>query len=462
VARRRPVLIALALAAATALQAVAGAPGSQARLVFAGDIMLSRQVARAVRGGADPWVNLREYLAGANLVVGNLEGAVGSESECTCKEPSWHCFAVDPGHLGLLAAAGFTAVGVENNHSGDLGADGREATAAAAIVHGLTPVSLAASPVFVRAGELTVALIALSLVPGNDGGAAALPSPELAQRLRLARAAADLAVVLVHWGDELVEVPGPGQRVAASWLVAHGANLVVGAHPHLVQQPECDGRGLVAYSLGNHVFDQRYPETRDGLLLDCAASRRAVTCTGVATTSRPYTLSPSIADGDRKVCTVELTGPLVTRGVRLRASSASDGTRRLEGWRAGTRAWSARMDSVVSLQRLALENGEELLLALERHHSPIDGKTSLRPYVYQVTDHGLAARWRGSALAWPASDVVTLPGRPGVICASHPGGSYLLPAERGAPPVAAYRWKGFGFRLLDEAAVVDTCVAALR
>lgn len=42
---------------------------------------------------------------------------------------------------------------------------------------------------------------------------------------------------------------------------------MAGAHPHVLQPVERIGRAVVAYSLGNFVFDQRRPEASDSAIL---------------------------------------------------------------------------------------------------------------------------------------------------------------------------------------------------
>jgi poly-gamma-glutamate synthesis protein (capsule biosynthesis protein) len=60
---------------------------------------------------------------------------------------------------------------------------------------------------------------------------------------------------LVHWGIENSEKTTDGQREFARWLVDHGVDLVVGSHPHCVQQLDFYHGCPIAYSLGNLVFD---------------------------------------------------------------------------------------------------------------------------------------------------------------------------------------------------------------
>jgi AmmeMemoRadiSam system protein B len=78
--------------------------------------------------------------------------------------------------------------------------------------------------------------------------------------------------VQLHWGIEGAAEPEGAQRMAAARLALAGADLVVGHHPHVVQPVAwltgAQGRrALVAYSLGNLLFDATTAETRRGALL---------------------------------------------------------------------------------------------------------------------------------------------------------------------------------------------------
>jgi poly-gamma-glutamate synthesis protein (capsule biosynthesis protein) len=67
---------------------------------------------------------------------------------------------------------------------------------------------------------------------------------------------ADIVVVMLHFGLEYHADPSASQRELAHAAIAAGAALVVGSHPHLLQEVEEYGGGLIAYSLGNFVFDR--------------------------------------------------------------------------------------------------------------------------------------------------------------------------------------------------------------
>ncbi|MFM9414100.1 CapA family protein [Peptococcus simiae] len=75
------------------------------------------------------------------------------------------------------------------------------------------------------------------------------------------QAGADLVAVFPHWGIEYQTLPSPEQRELAREMVAAGADLVIGSHPHVIAPAEWidqDGRrAYVAYSLGNAMSNQR-------------------------------------------------------------------------------------------------------------------------------------------------------------------------------------------------------------
>lgn len=456
----------LAAASAAALWPT---PAPAVRLLFTGDVLLARQVMAEMRRTEEsPLDSVRPLFATAALVAGNLEGAIGSERDCLARD-TLMCFAFSDSAPAQLARAGFKAVFVENNHAGDLGAAGRVRTRDSFRSAGLPAVDYDHSPRFIRLGDLTVATIAVSLVRGADGQVQSIPSVALAQKLRLARALADLVVVSIHWGTELQDWPSESQRAAGQWLVEHGADLVIGHHPHVVQPPECVHGRPVFYSLGNFVFDQRYPETKEGLIAECTVMSRRLRCGALRTHTRLGSAMPVVRGRPEASglahCDVRLAGPLTVSGYALRPepwpSSASDNGVVIEGWRAGALRWATRSVDLVSLQSgLNDTGGGKLLLALERHASAMDGEYAIRPHVYAVEDRGLVARWRGTALAWPLIDAVV--DEHGRLCALHRGDSFIrIDPHVTSTRTMVYRWSGFGFSAVDDSGEGLNCASAM-
>jgi hypothetical protein len=423
------------------------------RLLFTGDVMMSRLVQAEIdQRRTSPWAGFQSLFASASLVGGNFEGALGDPANCHAENKL--CFAAPDDSAELLRHAGFRLLTAENNHSGDLGPAGRSETRAVSQRSGLLALDFDSSPQFLRFGQLTVAVVALTTIRAADGRVQQIPSVELAQKLRLARQLANLVVVSIHWGNELQDWPTNAQQQQARWLVDHGADLIVGHHPHVVQTPACIEGTPVFFSLGNHLFDQKYPETHDGLIADCRIHAGRLLCGGLSTRTGETTAFPTLAgrnaaaDAALASCSPQLGPDAQIGGVTIRPEPWSPDQPVngiiLDGYQAGKRLWQSRRQSVVSLQLVTSMAAEPLLLSLESHPSSIDDETGLRPYVYAVGSHGLIARWRGSALAWPLIDAVE--SNDGVLCALHRGDSFLLtdPATK-TTRIAAYRWNGFGF-----------------
>lgn len=449
---------------------VAAGAAESPPIIFTGDVLLGREVIREVRlkGRVSPWEDLVPLFRGAQWVMGNLEGAVGDVRRCAGR-PS-PCFAVDPQDLALLKGAGFRAMGIENNHSADLGDEGRAATAAELERLSIAAVRWEDSPGFVRFGQYTLGVVALSAIPGKDGTKVEIPSPAVRQKVALARALADWVVVSVHWGAELADWPSNAQRAQAEWLIAQGADLIVGHHPHVVQQPECIAGRPVFFSLGNHVFDQKYPATKQGLLAICRIEQGTLRCAGRRTATPVNSSFPSLGPEGGTAsalgCVVPAAAPTSVNGttirVRLPEGQYRGGKLLLEGMAAPATRWVLPAHQILALEPalLAPPPAAPLLFTVERHLSPIDGESAPRPYVYQLTARGPAARWRGSALAWPLIDATLLPGPDGVdlLCALHRADSFVV-QDRAVTGTrtAVYRWNGFGFSGADDPPANEAC-----
>jgi Bacterial capsule synthesis protein PGA_cap len=309
----------LAIAAFGGIAVCAGTQPHSARLLFTGDILLSRHVASELEHRrVSPWARFTDLFHNAQWVSGNLEGAFGSPSDCI--ESAHLCFASADSSVEFLRLAGFHGLTLENNHAGDLGRAGREHTRHLLEQESLVPIDFENSPQFARAGDATLALISVTLIPAADGRVQQVPSPEIAEKLRTARKRADLVVVSIHWGSEYQRLPGAGQRAQARWLIQQGADLIVGHHPHVVQPPECIDDHPVFFSLGNHVFDQTYPPTKEGLIADCRLEGGRLSCRGIRTHTAHGTSIPTLAGVDNStssalaVCTPETKRPFSTDG----------------------------------------------------------------------------------------------------------------------------------------------------
>ena len=81
-----------------------------------------------------------------------------------------------------------------------------------------------------------------------------LDDSRLCEKIREAKEKADLCIAFVHWGTEKMPSADWSQMSKAQDLVDAGADLVVGAHPHVLQNIEYVDGVPVFYSLGNYFF----------------------------------------------------------------------------------------------------------------------------------------------------------------------------------------------------------------
>jgi poly-gamma-glutamate capsule biosynthesis protein CapA/YwtB (metallophosphatase superfamily) len=289
--------VCLAAITLCAMSTSAQTPSKPVRLLFTGDILLSRRVLTELQQRrVSPWAHFADLFSSAQWVSGNLEGAIGVPSEC--QKPAPLCFAIPENAVQLLKSGRFTGITLENNHAGDLGSAGRERTRRVLEEASLSAVDFENSPTIVRVGDTTLALLSISLIPAADKRAQEMPSAVMADKLRLARQQADLVVVSIHWGTEYQGLPSDAQRTQARWLIQQGVDLIVGHHPHVVQAAECVNGHPVFFSLGNHLFDQTYPPTKDGLIADCKLGRGVLICRGIPTHTENWTTIPSPMNAD--------------------------------------------------------------------------------------------------------------------------------------------------------------------
>jgi poly-gamma-glutamate synthesis protein (capsule biosynthesis protein) len=252
------------------------------RLAAVGDVSPGQGVSETVasRGISYPWSSVAPVLRRADVATANLEGVISSRGS---HQPGrqYH-FRGDRGLLrGAARTAGIDVVSVANNHALDFGREALLDTLAASRATGIRTVGggatidVARRPVVVDAGGLRIALLGYSDVRplGSDAGpdwAGTVPADSIgiSDDVRAAVRRADLVVVWFHWGAELATEPSSRQRELAAAALAAGATVVLGAHPHVLQPVEREGRRLVAWSLGNFVFPSGSPgTTRTGILV---------------------------------------------------------------------------------------------------------------------------------------------------------------------------------------------------
>ena len=249
-------------------------------VLFLGDIMLDREVrARISRSKAAdyPFSTIQgqegRFFEGQDLVVANLEGPVTK----TLRSPEKTIdFAFDPSVVPLLKNIGIDAVSQATNHTLDQGRAGADDSRALLAKGGIAvfgdqvkdeaAYSMTIMDVRGRSesGERATGK-KVALLGFNDSDRP-VDREKAGAAIAEAKGKADRVIVMVHWGNEYQAKPNARQSSLAHWFVDEGADAVIGGHPHWMQSVEVYQDRVIAYSLGNFVFDQDWSvETREGL-----------------------------------------------------------------------------------------------------------------------------------------------------------------------------------------------------
>jgi poly-gamma-glutamate capsule biosynthesis protein CapA/YwtB (metallophosphatase superfamily) len=258
-----------------------------------GDLMLGRRVGDRLAAIDEPAGALRPMagrLAAADLAIGNLESTL---SKAGAPRQGGDSFGASPAVRAGLRLAGFDVLSLANNHSGDYGPRALMRTVQRLRDGGFAPVgagadlAAASRPVVVERKGTTFGIVAFDAIGETPAATAASPGTlrvrmqprtgpldhgDLDRVLRIVRRLdrqVDVVLVMPHWGTQYTHATVRDQRVVARALVRAGADVVAGGHPHWVQGVEAVGDGLVAYSLGNFVFDMDFmQQTQEGVLLE--------------------------------------------------------------------------------------------------------------------------------------------------------------------------------------------------
>ncbi|NJM37020.1 MAG: CapA family protein [Akkermansiaceae bacterium] len=212
------------------------------KIAFAGDTVLASGERTVVEGFGR---------GDADVFIVNLEGI---PSLLEPEEKPLHDFRFPSGRLAWLKESRVDAVSLANNHALDAGRAG--------LVEGIKSLeeigirtfgageneAVACQPWRTEKRGIKLAVFGISYfqkeaAAPNLAGVASLPIHQflLAGEFQNARMNGEKIIVITHGGDEYSKETNAVQRRWAKWLIANGATLIVGAHPHVIQRKEMHG-----------------------------------------------------------------------------------------------------------------------------------------------------------------------------------------------------------------------------
>jgi poly-gamma-glutamate capsule biosynthesis protein CapA/YwtB (metallophosphatase superfamily) len=252
-------------------------------ILLVGDLMLGRNVRSVVNkyGSGDYrylFANIKETLTSADIVFGNLEGPISNVGE---DGGGRYSFRFSPTAIPAIKDAKFDVLSLANNHALDWGRDAICDSANRLMDKGIAPIGAGCNekeanrPFIIEINGSRLAFMAFTEF--GTWGAAEIDKPGLSKwdtdyisnRVRSIKDlnGADVVFVSLHWGDEYQSRSSKEQQALGQLLIDVGADVIVGHHPHVIQEIERYKNGWIIYSLGNFIFDQNFlEETMSGLM----------------------------------------------------------------------------------------------------------------------------------------------------------------------------------------------------
>lgn len=246
------------------------------RIVVFGDAHFDRGVRTALHGKdpAELLASTRVLRDSTDVSLLNLETPLCDEATSPEKKGGIRLRS-DPSVAASLARAGFSAVTLANNHVLDRGKAGLRSTVKALADAGLRSVGADPSgdpcrPLLVGNATDSAAIFAWTPLPGIDGRTVCADPKRVVEGIRTMKSRRIPSLVVAHWGSEGNPRASSTQMAATSKFASAGATALVGHHAHVVQSeglsiPSMEHGMMVWYGIGNFVFDQWEPWSRDAL-----------------------------------------------------------------------------------------------------------------------------------------------------------------------------------------------------
>lgn len=257
---------------------------TQVSVAFAGDILFDpgyavmsklQQNGGQISAGIAP--DLIEEMRSADIMVLNNEFPYSDRGTPTPEKQ--FTFRARPQTVSYLGDLGVDLVSLANNHAYDYGEtaflDTMDTLAQAGIAYVGAGRNLqeARRPVYYIINNMKIAFVAATQIERLDNpdtkGATDTSAgvfrcwngDNLLETVREARQNSDFVIVFLHWGTENRDTIDWAQEKQAPEVAEAGADLIIGAHPHCLQQISMVNGVPVVYSLGNFWFNSKTVDT---------------------------------------------------------------------------------------------------------------------------------------------------------------------------------------------------------
>lgn len=231
--------------------------------------------------------DIKQYIENSDISIGNLETTFAGKTKGYSSYPNFNT----PENLAQdLKELGVDVLSTANNHSLDTGYNGIESTIDYLDEVGISHIGTyksedAQNKILIQdVNGMKIAFLAytygtngIAIPNGKEYCINLIDKKLISKHLEIAKKQKpDVICVNMHWGEEYQITPNNEQKELADFLFENGVDIILGSHPHVLQEMENktivlpDGNeknGFVIYSLGNFMSGQDKENTRNSIIL---------------------------------------------------------------------------------------------------------------------------------------------------------------------------------------------------
>lgn len=241
-----------------------------------GDMMMHSAQIKTASKDTDTYVfntyfqHLESRIRNADIAIANMEYTLAGQPYS-----GYPAFSAPDSYASYLADLGFDVFLTANNHIFDKGANGAERTISELQRLGVSIAGIASDqqmlnetfPLEIECKGVRIAILnatyGTNVGIGKEWPKVLRLNDKEAMSAALGKASmCDFALVCPHWGIEYELTHSRAQENDAKWFVSHGADAIIGAHPHVVQDIQTIDGVPVFYSLGNAVSNMSAANTQ--------------------------------------------------------------------------------------------------------------------------------------------------------------------------------------------------------
>ncbi len=243
-------------------------PAQGVTFAFGGDMMFGRAVGSVYE--KKKLTTLFDHFGnrvfwGVDAAIANLEGPISKKKVTYSVLPNNLSFLFSPKTIDVLQFLKLNGVSLANNHTLNNAAEGLKTTRSLLNKAGIAPIGDPRTQSKDTVAEFQGEGMRLFII-GVHAFAPMGSVPALIKEIK--KESSDRVIIFPHWGSEYQLRHNKTQETLAKTWIDAGADAIIGAHPHVIQDIGVYRGVPIVYSLGNFIFDQTFSKnTQQGLVV---------------------------------------------------------------------------------------------------------------------------------------------------------------------------------------------------